>query len=135
MGVGVQGKEKLVKIDISGTMTEVDHQGDATFNTGKTGNISAQKNSKLPFQTEAGATVTFTIKKERPMLAAHTALIAAGSTGAIIAAEYADYTTGGESHSGDVQVTMGEESTGVEGLLEQGVTLSFVDDPVAGVTA
>lgn len=138
MGSPVLGKDKLVYIGDGGdpeTLIDVPHQGDATFNTGVTAEISVQKNSKLPYSNEAGASITFSIRKERPALAPHTRLAALAASGEQVACEYRDKNTGGEKHAGQVVVTLGEETTGVEGLLEQQVTLSFVGDPVRGVTA
>lgn len=136
MGTGVLGKDKLVHIHDGadpGEMVEVPHQGDATFNPGKSANISVQKNSKMPYNSDEGASVTFSIKKERPALAAHTRLRTLAATGEEVDVEYRDKHSGGESQSGKAVITLGEEGAGTEGLLEQQVTVSFVDDPVPGI--
>lgn len=133
--VAVKGKDKRIKIDVAGTMTEVKHQGDTTFNLGKSASIVSTKNSKVPVTDDEGATLTFSILKERPAIAAHTALVNAAASETPISCEFADKNSGGEMHTGDVVVTLGEETTNVQGALEQQVTLSFVDDPVPGLVA
>jgi hypothetical protein len=134
---GVLGKDMLVFIHDGadpGALVEVPHQGDATYNPGKTAQNSIQKNSKLPYHTDEGASVTFTIKKERPAHAIHTRLRTLTGTSQQTQCEYRDKNAGGESYSGPVTVTVGEETTGTGGLLEQQVVLSFAVDPVVGTT-
>ena len=138
MGTAVKGKDLLIYIhdgNDPGEMVEVPYQGDATYNPGRSSNISVTKNGKHPYQTEEGATITFSIEKERPALAVHTRLRTLSATGAEVAVEYRDKNSGGESYSGTAIITLGEEKSGVEGVVETGVTVAFVDDPVPGVVA
>lgn len=136
MGTAVKGKDILVHIDDgAGTMTEVPYQGDARYNRGLTNQVSKTKNGKHGYQTDEGATISFSFEKERPALPIHTRLRTLAETGASSACEYKDENSGGESISGNVVVTLGEEETNVEGVLVQPVTLNFIDDPVVGNVA
>jgi hypothetical protein len=116
-------------------MLEVPHQGDATFNPGKSVNFSKRKNSNVPFETNDGATVTLTILKERPALTAHTRLATLAGTFEPVMVEYKDPNTGGEIQSGMAHISLGQETSGTDGHLEQEVTIAFVDDPTPGVSA
>lgn len=136
MGTAVKGKDYLVFIHDGGDpgqLVEVPYQGDSTFNNGKTSNISVTKNGKHPYQTDEGASVSFSFEKERPALAIHTRLRTLSETGAEVQAEYRDKNVGGESRSGTVLVTIGDEPANTEGVIVTNVTLAFVDDPVFGV--
>lgn len=136
MGTAVRGKDLLIHVDDgNGTMVEVPYQGDATYNPGKSSNISVTKNGKHPYQTEEGATITFSFEKERPALAVHTRLRTLSQTGDAVAVEYKDSNSGGESYSGSAVITLGEEESGVEGVIKTNVTIAFVDDPVIGTVA
>ncbi|WP_208348696.1 hypothetical protein [Pseudaestuariivita rosea] len=135
MATAVNGKEVLVFIDDgTRTMVEVPYQGDATYASGRTAEISVTKNGKHPYQTEAGETVTFSFEKERPVLAVHNRLRQVAESGEIIAAEYKDPKEGGEGRSGQAMVTLGNETTNVEGVVTTEVTLSFVDNTTHIVT-
>ncbi|WP_224826286.1 phage tail protein [Cognatishimia sp. MH4019] len=138
MGTAVKGKDLLIHIHDGGDpggMVEVPYQGDATYNPGKSSNISVTKNGKHPYQTEEGATITFSFEKERPALAVHTRLRTLSQTGDAVAVEYKDSNSGGESYSGNAVITLGEEESGVEGVIKTNVTIAFVDDPVIGNVA
>ncbi|WP_299686688.1 hypothetical protein [uncultured Tateyamaria sp.] len=136
MGQGVNQKDLLVKIDDgTGTMVEIPYQGEAEFNTGKETQVSRTKNGAHPYQTEAGATLTFSFEKERPALTIHTRLRTLSETGELVAVEYGDKNTGGEMRSGSASVSLGAETAGTEGVISQSVSLGFVDDPVPGITA
>lgn len=136
MGTAVKGKDKLVYIDDgAGTVTEVPYQGDARYNRGLTNQVSKTKNGKHGYQTDEGASISFSFEKERPALAIHTRLRTLSETGETTACEYNDKYSGGESISGNVTVTLGEEESNTEGVLVQPVTLNFVDDPVVGNVA
>lgn len=136
MGLAVKGKEYLVFIDDgTGTMVEVPYQGDATFNSGKSSAISVTKNGKHPYQTEEGASISFTFEKERPALAAHTRLRTLSETNEQVAVEFGDTNSGGEKRTGTALVTLGEEASNVEGVIVVNCTLSFVDDPVIAAVA
>ncbi len=131
MGTAVKGKDLLIHVDDgTGMKVEVPYQGDATYNPGKTSNISVTKNGKHPYQTEEGTTITFSFEKERPALAVHTRLRTLSQTGEQVAIDYRDSNSGGESYSGNAVITLGEEESGVEGVMKINVTAAFVDDPV-----
>lgn len=130
MGTPVKGKDKLVYIgDGVGGFDEVEYQGDCTFSTGKTAEISRTKNGSHPYSNDGGASVVFSIEKERPALAVHTRIRDFGISEDHIAFRYSDERTGGERVSGVCKITVGDETTNVEGVLVQQVTLSVVDDP------
>lgn len=138
MGTAVKGKDLLIHVHDGGdpgTMIEVPYQGDATYNPGKSSNISVTKNGKHPFQTDEGATITFSFEKERPALVIHTRLRTLSETGEAVAVDYKDRNSGGESQSGLAVITLGEEASGVEGVVETQVTIAFVNDPVVGLVA
>lgn len=138
MGLAVKGKDLLIHIhdgNDPGEMLEVPYQGDATFASGKSSNISVTKNGKHPYQTEEGASISFTFEKERPALAVHTRLRTLSETGAQVQVEYKDKNAGGESYTGNALITLGEESSNVEGVVVTNCTLAFVDDPVPGIVS
>ncbi|WP_172332599.1 hypothetical protein [Mangrovicoccus sp. HB161399] len=137
MGNAVKGKERLLYIDNgSGTLVEVPFQGDGTYNPGKTAGTSRTKNGSHPYATDAGATFTTNIEFERPMLAVHTRLQELSASGEIIAVEVRDKNIGGQKYSGTAQIVLGEEQSGVDGVLSQALSVNFADDPVTGtVTA
>lgn len=138
MGTAVKGNDLLIHIHDGGSpgaMVEVPYQGDATFNPGKTQNISVTKNGKHGYQSDEGATLKFSFEKERPALTVHTRLRTLSQTGAQVAVEYKDKNSGGESYSGDAVVTLGEEESGVEGVVKVAVTIAFIADPVIGAVA
>ncbi|MEP4195981.1 MAG: hypothetical protein ABJL99_10140 [Aliishimia sp.] len=136
MGQAVQGKDLLVSIDDgAGTQVDVPYQGDATFNNGKSSEISVTKNGKHPFQQEEGASISFSIEKERPALTVHTRLRTLSDSAEPVAVEYKDKNSGGESMSGTALITLGEETSNVEGIVNVNVTIAFIDDPVPGLVA
>jgi len=132
----VQGKEVLVKIDDgSGTLLEVEFQNDATYNSGKTQNITRSKNGSSPWQAEAGATITFSFTKQRPLTAAQNRLYALSESGAASPCEYDDSATGGHKRAGNVHVTISDEPANTEGVVEVNVTLAFAGDPTTTVNS
>ncbi len=136
MGTAVRGKDLLIYIDDGdGTMTEVPYQGDATYNSGKSSEISVTKNGKHAYQTEEGASITFSFEKERPALAIHTRVRTLSETGASVAVEYKDQNSGGESYSGNAVISLGEQQANVEGVINVNVTVAFIDDPVVGLVS
>ena len=131
---GVLGKDYLIYIDNgSGTMLEIEYQNDAEFNTGKTSETKRTKNGSLPYQIEAGASISFSFQKLRPMSAAQLRLYALADSGAITAVTFEDKLTGGHKRAGNALVTITGEPTNVEGLVEVNVTLSFQGDAVTTV--
>ncbi|WP_108259343.1 phage tail protein [Mangrovicoccus ximenensis] len=130
MGNAVKGKDKLLFIDVSGTMTEVPYQGDGTYNSGKTASTSRTKNGSHPYATDSGAIFTTKVEPERPMLAIHTRLQELSASGEIIDVEIRDKNVGGESYVGTAAITISEESSGVDGVLTWSISVNFADDPV-----
>ena len=133
---GVQGKEVLISVDDgTGTMLEIEHQNDATYNPGKTQNVKRSKNGSLPYQSEEGATVTFSFDKVRPLSAGQNRLYALSDSNEAAAIEYNDPGTGGHKRSGLANVTLGEESANNEGIVSVNVSIAFVNDPATSVNA
>lgn len=136
MGQAVNQTDYLVKVDDgTGTMIEIPYQGSATYDSGKRTEQSRTKNGTHAYQTEAGASLSFSFEKERPALAIHTRLRTLSETGEVVAIEYGDKNSGGELRSGTAVISLGEEEAGTEGVIETSVTIGFVDDPVYSVTA
>ena len=77
--------------------------------------------------------MSFSIEKERPALSAHTRLRTLSETGEEVSVEYRDKHSGGESLSGLAAVIVGEETAGVDGMLVQQVTITFVGEPVPAI--
>ena len=131
---GVRGKDVLISVaDGDGTMLEIEYQGDATFNSGKSQNVVRAKNGSLPYQSEEGATITFTFNKVRPLSAGQNRLYALSDSSAAAAVEYNDVASGGHKIAGDAKVTISDESAGVDGIIAVNVSIAFVDDPTRTV--
>jgi hypothetical protein len=136
MPTGVPGKEQLVRVDDgAGTMLEVEYQGSATYATGVSQNLKKTKNGFLPFQTKDGATIKFAVTRTRPMSTAQARLYALAQSGEIVNWDYIDPTTGGLNRAGAAQVSLSDETANDDNLIEQEVTIAFVDDPTETVTA
>lgn len=127
---GVQGKENLVSIaDSDGTtMLVVEHQGDATYNNGKTTERVINKNGAMTYVAEAGATISFTITKSRPLLPAQARLFALADTAESVNVVYEDAKAGGHKRAGEFAVSIGDEAANVEGIVEVPVTLLCTTD-------
>jgi hypothetical protein len=134
---GVEGKDVIVRIENSGATAflEVEHQNDATYNTGITGNKKRAKNGTLPYQTREGASISFSYQKTRPMSAGQLRLVEVAGTGELVKVEYDDPNTGGQKRAGTAQVTLGSESAATDGLTTVEVTINFEGDPVETVNA
>lgn len=117
-----------------GTMIEVEFQDNSKYSTGKKQETKRTKNGTLPFQTNDGATLTFSITKVRPLSAGQARLWAVAASGEIIQAEYKDPTSGGHVRSGYVQITMGDEEGANNSPIEVEFTVAFVDDPTEAVS-
>ena len=133
---GVRGKDVLISVDDgSGTMLEVEYQGDATYNSGKSQNVVRAKNGSLPYQSEEGATITFTFNKVRPLSAGQNRLYTLSDSNEAAAVEYNDPASGGHKIAGNANVTISEETANVEGIIAVNVSIAFVDDPTRTVNA
>jgi len=131
---GVRGKDVLISVDDgSGTMLEVEYQGDATYNSGKSQQVVRAKNGSLPYQSEDGATITFTFNKVRPLSAGQNRLYALSDSNEAAAVEYNDPKSGGHKIAGNANVTISEETANVEGIIAVNVSIAFVDDPTRTV--
>lgn len=133
---GVRGKDVLISVDDgTGTMLEVEYQGDATFNSGKSQNVVRAKNGSLPYQSEEGATITFTFNKVRPPSSGQNRLYALSDSNDAAPVEYNDPASGGHKIAGSANVTISEETANVEGIIAVNVSIAFADDPVRTVNA
>ena len=131
---GVKGKDVLISVDDgSGTMVEVEYQGDATYNSGKSQNVVRAKNGSLPYQSEEGATLTFTFSKVRPLSTGQNRLYTLSDSNAAAEVEYNDPASGGHKVAGKANVTISEETANTEGIISVNVSMAFVDDPVRTV--
>ena len=129
---GVQGKENLVSIaDSDGTtMLEVEQQGDASYDNGKTTERVVNKNGQMVYIAEAGATITFSMSKSRPLLPGQARIFAVADTGQSVKVVYEDAKAGGHKREGEFAVSIGEEAANTEGMVEVPVTL-LATTPVA----
>lgn len=133
---GVRGKDVLISVDDgTGTMLEVEYQGDATYNSGKSQNVVRAKNGSLPYQSEEGATITFTFNKVRPLSSGQNRLYALSDSNEAAAVEYNDPASGGHKIAGSGNVTISEETSNVDGLIAVNVSIAFAGDPVRTVNA
>lgn len=133
---GVRGKDVLISVDDgAGTMLEVEYQGDASFNSGKSQNVVRAKNGSLPYQSEEGATITFTFNKVRPLSSGQNRLYALSDSNDEAPVEYNDPASGGHKIAGSANVTISEETANVEGIIAVNVSIAFADDPVRTVNA
>ncbi len=133
---GVRGKDVLISVDDgTGAMLEVEYQGDATYNSGKSQNVVRAKNGSLPYQSEEGATITFTFNKVRPLSAGQNRLYALSDSNEPAAVEYNDPAAGGHRVAGNANVTISEETANVDGILAVNVSIAFANDPVRTVNA
>lgn len=131
---GVKGKDVLISVDDgSGTMLEVEYQGDATYNSGKSQNVVRAKNGSIPYQSEEGATLTFTFSKVRPLSTGQNRLYTLSDSTDAAAVEYNDSASGGHKIAGTANVTISEETANTEGIISVNVSIAFVDDPVRTV--
>ena len=133
---GVKGKDVLISVDDgAGTMVEVEYQGDATYNSGKSQNVVRAKNGSLPYQSEEGATLTFTFSKVRPLSTGQNRLYTLSDSNAAVGVEYNDTASGGHKIAGTANVTISEETANIDGIIAISVSMAFVDDPVRSVNA
>ena len=131
---GIRGKDVLISVDDgSGTMLEIEYQGDATYNSGKSQNVVRTKNGSLPYQSEEGATISFTLQKLRPLSHGQNRLYALSDNNEAAAIEYNDAANGGHKIAGSANVTISEETANTDGLIAVNVSIAFVGDPVRTV--
>lgn len=134
--VPVRGENVLISVDDgTGTMLEVEYQGDATYNSGKSQNVARSKNGSLPYQSNEGATITFTFNKVRPLSTGQNRLYALSDSQEAATVEYNDTPAGGHKIAGPANVTVSEETANVDGLISVNVSIAFADDPVRTVNA
>lgn len=136
---GLQGKNYRLEIaDLTAsplTYTEVACQGDLTFNTGKSLEISRTKNCKNPFFREAGFTATFSAELETPADATHTLLLASADGEIQVGARLTSTETGAPIWTGNAFVAYDPLEAPTEGIVTISVTVAWVDDPTRTAAA
>ena len=133
--VGVQGDDYLISIHDGTNDIVIEHQGDATYNTGVTQQKTKTKTSSVPYQQKEGATLSLSFIKMRPLTTGQQLLWDASTTGDIVQITYDDPNPGGQKRVGNAQVSRGEETANVEGLVSVPFTVAFLTDPVETVNA
>lgn len=124
----VQGKDVLVSVmaDNGTTLLEVEHQDDATYNPGKTLNKIKHKNATSANFTEEGEQITFSFAKQRPLSLGQNRIFELAKSEEAAICVYNDEKTGGHKREGLAKFSVGEESAGVDGLVNVPITVVFV---------
>lgn len=136
--VGVEGQDVLISVhdgNDPGTDLIIEHQGDATYNTGVTQEKTKTKTGSVPYQRKEGATISLTMVKLRPLSVGQQRLWDLSTSGEIGKITMEDPNPGGHKRVGDAQVSRGEEASNVEGLIEVPFTIAFTTDPVESVNS
>ena len=124
---GALGENYVVQIG-DGTVspsdyTEVACQGDLTFNTGKTLEISRTKNCKHPFFREAGYTAQFTIELETPMDSTHSQILTSADNETLVDARITTTDSGLPVWTGQAYAAYDPMTAPTEGPVTLQVTL------------
>ena len=131
---GASGKNYKLQI-ADGTISPSDYtdvacQGDLTFNTGKTLEISRTKNCKHPFFREAGFNAAVTIELEAPVSATHTIILDAADNETEIDARVVSSDTGVPRWTGRAFVSYDPITMPTEGIATASVLIAWVNDPI-----
>ena len=122
----VQGKFVRAYLDDgAGTPLLVEHQEQTTFNTGRTQESVRTKTGTLTYQVENGETITFTIRKLRPLSAGQNRLYELHDTNDAVMVTYDDERSGGHKITGMGRVTISDETAGVDDIVTANVTIAF----------
>lgn len=132
---GLLGKNYTAQIDIAATLTDVACQGDLTFQTGKTLEISRTKNCKHPFFREAGYTAQFTVELETPAHTTHTAILDAADNETLTPVAIVSTETGAPEWTGSAYIAYDPLSAPTEGPVTITVTYAFANDPTRSAGA
>lgn len=130
---GLMGKNYRVEIaDLSASpvaYAEVACQGDLSFNTGKTLEISRTKNCKHPFFRESGYQATFTAELETPAHATHTLILSAADNETEVGVRVTSDETGAPIWTGNAFVAYDPLTAPTEGPVTINVAVAWVNDP------
>ena len=121
-------KGELVKIlvdDGAATMLEIEHQQDANYKTGKEQKKVKTKTGMLTWQADEGEEITFSFRKIRPLGAGQARLYALHASNEATTVEYDDSATGGHKVAGLARITITDEASGVDDIVEANVTVVF----------
>lgn len=116
-------------------LADVACQGDLTFNTGKTLEISRTKNCKHPFFREAGYTATFNIELETPMDSTHTAILDNADNETEVSCAVVSSETGVPEWTGNAFVAYDPLTAPTEGPVTLQVTFAWTNDPTRSASA
>ena len=136
---GAQGKNYVVQIGDNtispSNYDEVACQGDLTFNTGKTLEVSRTKNCKNPFFREAGFTAAFTVELETPMAATHTLILTKADAEALVDVRITSSESGLPVWTGPAYVSYDPLSAPTEGIATLEILVAWVNDPTRTAVA
>jgi hypothetical protein len=125
----VKGEEvKILVDDGAATMLEVEHQQDANFKTGKEQKKVRTKTGTLTWQANEGEEITFSFRKIRPLGAGQARLYALHASNEATQVDYDDSASGGHKRSGQARVTITDEASGVDDIVEANVTIVYEGD-------
>ena len=118
----------------SGTKTELEGQGDATINTGKSSERVQTKNETFSYNADAGMSITSSFVAKRPLATAQALLWTAHDNDSTVYAWIEDDEASGLSFAGDFRVSISEIDAPVDGGQTHNVTLSAEGTITRGVT-
>ena len=105
-------------------------QGDLTFNTGKTLEISRTKNCKNPFFREAGYTATTTVEMETPTSATMTLILDSADNEVLVDAKVTTTDSGLPIWTGEAYVAYDPLEAPTEGISTVNIIVAWVDDHI-----
>lgn len=130
---GLQGKNYTVQVaDLSVSpvaYNDINCQGDLTFNTGKTLEVSRTKNCKHPFFRESGFQATVPVELETPADSTHTLILDAADNETLIGVKITSTQTGAPVWTGNAYVAYDPLNAPTEGPVTINVAIAWVDDP------
>lgn len=126
---GALGENYKAQIAVSGVLTEIDCQGDLTFDPGFTLEQSRTKNCTHPFFRESGATAQFTVELENPPSAAQTEIIDATYNKSQTEVAIVSSDTGMPKWQGNAYISFSPLTAPTEGIATIQVQFSFINDP------
>lgn len=136
---GLQGKNYIVQIaDLTVSplaYSDIACQGDLSFNTGKTLEISRTKNCKHPFFRESGFQATFTAELETPAHATHTLLLNSADNEVELSVRVNSSETGAPIWTGNAFVAYDPLTAPTEGPVTINVAIAWVNDPTRSAAA
>lgn len=135
---GVRGQDQVIAImsaDPTPVPLEIEYQLDANYDTGVKQQLKKTKNGTLPFQTNDGATLSFSVVRTRPMSAGQQRLWDVAKSGELAEIIYEDPSAGGLKRTGMAQASIGSEKANNDELIEAEFSVAWVDDPIETVNS